>query len=516
MTTLPKLNIPIGTTFTNTGIKAASKQLTGLEGLAKQVTKTFVGVFAAAKIAEFGKASISAFANESKQAAIFGQTITSLGFAMQQSGITEYITKISEQTGILKDQLEPAFASLLRYTRNVSESQKLFGTALNVSAGTGKSLLEVSNALGRASQGNYTALVRLGAGITTANAKTLTFQQNLNILNSSFQGDAAAAANSFAGTLDRLKASAHEAMVTIGSGLAAAFTSLSGTAGSFHWIDTLGQKINGLIYDVTKFAIVTKDILGGLNPFNLKNWTGKNDVSGKIKSDVTKLDANFAKMKAQATGTDVSQYKVNNNLLAQAQKDLATQKQITAQKQAQLAAQKAQQVLTAASKVLDVQQAEIIAAQANATLSQDELDRLKLKQALLNDNAAAAAQFAQQVINDQIALARIQDPFGSMNTNIQAVIASLIEMQKQLLNVSNGLTGVSAAGTTYTNGVLLSSGAIVGKDQAGMGVLIPSPNAPTVNVGLTITDNTSGGTTVQQNNTLSGTPSWITRLNALP
>lgn len=519
------LNVPIITSFHDKGIKQATTSFIEFEGLAKKITKQITGLFAAEKIFQFGKNSINAFGAESKQAAVFSQTITNLGFAMQQSGIVEYITKISESTGILKDELEPAFSTLLRYTRNVSESQKLFNTALDVSAGSGKNLNEVATAIGKAYGGQYTALTRLGVGITSVDAKNRTFAQNMTIVANAFKGDSKAAADSYQGTLNRLKVSAHEASVMIGAGLAAAVASLgsafTGTNGQLSIFAKIAEKIFSVIQGVTEAIVNIKFFAEGL--FNPKNWFGGTKDWEKRNSEaIDKVRATFAKFKKDALGLGGKQSTLDAALLKQAQADLALQKQLTAQKQAQLAAEKAKSVLTAASKVLDTQQAEIAAAMLNGSLSQDEITRLQLKKALLDDNATAAGNLAQQVLATQINMLKLQqsDPFVSMNMNIQETIQSLIQMQSQLKNLgitpsTGGLSGTTAAGTQYTNGVALASGAIVAQDAQGFGVLAPSAGAPTINVVVSVDPNNGNINASTQNQSLQGTPTTISRINQL-
>lgn len=508
------------TEFKGMGAKQAESALGKLESTAKKVAVSFAGIFAIEKLAAFSKEAVNAFGAESKQAAVFTQTIQGLGFALQNSQIVEYINKISESTGTLKDQLEPAFGSLLRYTRSVSESQKLFNLALDISAGTGKGLLEVSNALGRAYLGNYTALVRLGAGITTTSAKGKTFEQNIQVLTAAFNGDAKAAAESFGGTLDRLKVAAHEATVNIGAGLAASLISLSqmGGNGSFSWLTTLGDKVNGFIYQITKFALTSRDILGGLNPFNIKNWTGQNNVGKTLASDIAKLDANFAKTKAQSLGLANQNNQATSTALSTLNKTLSTQKALTAQQQQQLALKKAQAVLDNAAKVLDVQQAEIVAAMMNASLTQDELLRLKLKQALLNDNATAAGQYAQQLIAAQVASLQLAaaNPFGAMNLDIINATKSLMDLAAALAALAvppqitqlGGLAAFQAKVAAVPTYESYASPWQFGGASADK--VYQSTNAQGVTV--TLIDATTGGVNaVTQNNSLNGTPATVTR-----
>jgi hypothetical protein len=87
----------------------------------------------------------------------------------------------------------------------VSKSQKIMRVALDVSAGTGKSLDSVVSALSRAYLGNNTAIGKLGVGIDKTKLKGMSFDQLLGTLNKTMGGQAAEAAGSYAGQLEGLK-----------------------------------------------------------------------------------------------------------------------------------------------------------------------------------------------------------------------------------------------------------------------------------------------------------------------
>jgi hypothetical protein len=79
----------------------------------------------------------------------------------QISGIHDYIAAMEISAAISDDELRPAFANLVRATGDVTKAQELMEVALDVSAGTGKSLDTVTQAMGRALNGSTTALNRL-------------------------------------------------------------------------------------------------------------------------------------------------------------------------------------------------------------------------------------------------------------------------------------------------------------------------------------------------------------------
>ena len=72
-----------------------------------------------------------------------------------------FIQRLSEQVGIVDDELRPAFAKLLRGTGSVAKAQKLLKIALDGAAASGKSVSTVSDAITKANNGNFTSLYRL-------------------------------------------------------------------------------------------------------------------------------------------------------------------------------------------------------------------------------------------------------------------------------------------------------------------------------------------------------------------
>jgi hypothetical protein len=68
---------------------------------------------------------------------------------------------LSNQVGIVDDELRPAFAKLLRGTGRVGKAQKLLKIALDGAAASGKPLSSISDALTKAFNGNFTTLYKL-------------------------------------------------------------------------------------------------------------------------------------------------------------------------------------------------------------------------------------------------------------------------------------------------------------------------------------------------------------------
>lgn len=177
----------------------------------------------ATKIAIDGvKAAIEDEAAQSKLATTL-QNVTNATNAQIKS--TEaYILKTSLAFGVTDEQLRPSLDRLVRSTKDVGEAQKLQTLALDIAAGTGKSLTQVTEALAKAHDGNFTALKRLGGGIDESILKSKNFDAATAQLAKTFEGQATKQAETFQGKLDRLKIAFDEGKETIGSFILDAIT----------------------------------------------------------------------------------------------------------------------------------------------------------------------------------------------------------------------------------------------------------------------------------------------------
>jgi len=98
--------------------------------------------------------------------------------------------------------------------------------ALDISAGTGKDLSAVSEALGKAYDGNLGALRRLGVGIDDSIIKSKNFDAAAAALSKTFEGQASKQAETFQGKMARLTVAFDEAKETVGSYVLDALTPL--------------------------------------------------------------------------------------------------------------------------------------------------------------------------------------------------------------------------------------------------------------------------------------------------
>jgi hypothetical protein len=138
----------------------------------------------------------------------------------------DYITKTSLATGVTDDELRPSLDRLVRATKDVTEAQKLQTLALDIAAGTGKDLGAVSEALGKAYDGNFGALKKLGVSIDESIIKSKDFDAATRVLATTFKDQANLQADTFDGKIRRLNVAFAEGKETVGAFILDAITPL--------------------------------------------------------------------------------------------------------------------------------------------------------------------------------------------------------------------------------------------------------------------------------------------------
>jgi len=130
-----------------------------------------------------------------------------------------YISVTQLRTGTSDTELRSSLGTLVRATGDLTKSQDLLNTAQDISVATGKDLGSVTLALAKASQGQFTALSRLGIPLDESTKKSKDFGKVLDLLEGQFGGAADAAANTFGGKLKIIQAQFGEIVETIGAAL---------------------------------------------------------------------------------------------------------------------------------------------------------------------------------------------------------------------------------------------------------------------------------------------------------
>jgi hypothetical protein len=447
-----QVKIDIATEFT--GKKGFKEAETSTDKLSKSVKKLAGGLllaFGTQKILAFGKASVKAFVEDDKAATALGQTLKNLNLAYgsQIGTVNGFISRLETQTGVLDDELRPAMDRLLRATGDVTKSQELLTLALDISAGTGKSVTQVSQSLQKAYLGQKQALGRLGVGLTKAELESSSFEEVQERLSVLFAGQASAAADTYAGSLAKLTIAGNNAKETIGKGLVDALK----TASSSTSTDELVEKINNaseamanFIREAGYFIEITKSIFD----FNNLSWTfqdprafqGMGNVSMTVSSQDTQKADLAARKKAEA------------ELLKIARAQAAAAAKIAKDKRIGLLIDKAKIALNKGEEVFDMDkiqnaaalqnQAELLAKSTTDTQRlqiANDTARLNVKQSILALEDAIAAKDEAAIVAATAKLnadLKVLGALGMQNVKLQDIKSILESLKpKDLINISN-------------------------------------------------------------------------------
>jgi hypothetical protein len=204
-------------------LQNGSKDIDSIGERAAEFGKKAAIAFAAAgaAIGAFAVSAVKAAAEDETAQRRLAETITATtgATAKQIEGVEKYIKQTSIAIGVADDGLRPAFTRLVRSTQDVEEAQKLLNLALDLSAATGKPLETISNALGRAYDGNTTALGKLGLGLDADIIKSKDFDAIFQQLTGTFGNFAEKESESTAKQLERVKIALDEAKESIGAAL---------------------------------------------------------------------------------------------------------------------------------------------------------------------------------------------------------------------------------------------------------------------------------------------------------
>jgi hypothetical protein len=222
-----KLQLLADTAQFSTGLNQASNDTQSftakVDKIVATAAKAFLGLATAVGTAAFaiGVSAVKAAIEDEKAQVSLAQTLRNTTKATdQQIAATEdYIDATARATGIADDQLRPSLDRLVRSTNDITKAQKLQALALDISSGTGKDLLTVTEALSKGLDGNLGALKRIGVPLDENIIKTKDFDAAVIALSNTFAGQAAAAAETFAGRMSRVQIAVDEAKEQIGFAL---------------------------------------------------------------------------------------------------------------------------------------------------------------------------------------------------------------------------------------------------------------------------------------------------------
>ena len=325
-------------TFDNKGLKKGKKEISTFEKQVKNFAKVFATAFSVRALTNYSKKAVQAFMADEKAAKSLEQQLKNTGYQFSSPAVELYISNLQKTTGVLDDELRPAFQQLLTVTGSITMSQDALNTAMNVSAATGRSLSQVTTALSRAYAGNTTGLSRLGAGLDKALLKSGDMDKIMAKLNEKFAGQSAARLGTYAGKMDLLAAAAANSQEIIGKGLLDALTALGDdnsieniTTGMENFATAISEVVVGLgqvgsklkdltnvpgvgnIFDVRNIPVIGAYIGGlrqiGRGAMPQQDRGGQERTAGRINAQQRKLEAQAIKNTVTLRKAEIDQLK---------------------------------------------------------------------------------------------------------------------------------------------------------------------------------------------------------------
>jgi hypothetical protein len=428
-------------TFDNKGLKKGKKEVSAFEKQVKSFGKVFAGVFSATALLNYSKKAVQAFAEDEKAAKALEIQLRNTGFAFAAPAVEDYIANLQRTTGVLDDQLRPAFQQLLTVTGSITKSQEALNTALNISAATGKSVEQVSAALTRGYSGNTTGLSRLGAGISKATLKAGKMEDILAELNQKFAGQAAARLDTYAGKMDLLKVAAADASEIIGKGLLDSLALLG-----------KDKNIENVSNAMTELATDIADITVGIGLL-ISKFTGLLESLGLKDISIKMLYGPLATILKQLGETERTKPTSNftYGLGSSATKDIERVKEITRLKtsnklrQDEINKMKAKSEVDKLEEKFNVERIALMKALGEATDAETKL-RIQAKIAILDNNEALAKKYLAEM-NAAKGATDLASAFGGAVLSLNSSKADITKYLNDLAALQNKQI---AAGTTVT------------------------------------------------------------------
>jgi hypothetical protein len=400
-----------------TGKKAFKQAETASQRMEKSVArlgKQLAGVFAASKLYSFGKASVKAFAADEKAARSLALALANTGNAFAAIEVEKFIGDLQRATGVLDDNLRPAFRTLLTATGDVRKSQQGLALALDIAAGTGKDLGAVSTALAKAYGGQTTALSRLGAGLSKATLASGDMDAITQALTDKFRGQALAAAEGYSGSIDRLAVASANAKEIIGKDLLDAMQLIAGKdgiGGATTAMEGFATQIGNAVYGIGVLIAKLKSIPGA--GFIADVLTAPTGLLALASNFGKNRKATAAGTPAQSPGQRKAIDKANADALKLAKSKNTLSKIDNSNTERKLKLTGDQLALQELEKKFDVERVGLFAALNQATDADTKLRLLSLI-AIKDQNAALAGQ-----------ITKVDETTDAMEAFRQAILASI-------------------------------------------------------------------------------------------
>lgn len=399
---LPDLFVNAVTTFDGKALAKGQRQIGGFEKSVKNLGKAFGVTFGAAALAQFGKASVKAFAEDEAAATRLTKAVENLGLGFEATRITRFIQDLEKSAAVADDVLRPAFQSLISTTGSVTKSQDLLNLALEISAGTGIDAAEVAKDLSLAYLGQTRGIAKYNTGLSKTELTAAGFLTIQEKLTAQYSGQNAARLDTYAGKVSAVQIAYGNLQETVGGALIDAFMKLAGDTTTEDLTESVDNLADSLAAVVELTGQVAAPFVGLAKLFN-----SASDAYVKLlyKATGTAFMGNVANR--QYGGAAADRYRAieetkNAKARAKAEADAAKrQKELLGLQKKSALAEKNKLSLSQAAAFFDSQRISIAAA-LKATYDKETKLRLEALMAIEDENGKLAIEKIEE-------LARLQN-----------------------------------------------------------------------------------------------------------
>jgi hypothetical protein len=487
------INIPLTSTFKNTGFKQAEKATTTLEKGLKRLALTLGTALSARKIAQFGKASVMAASDLeeaiSKVSVVFGRGSAEVEAFGKNSAAALGISSAAaiEAAGTYGNLLQ-AFGIGQREAQGMSTT--LVQLAADMASFNNTSIDQAITALRSGLSGETEPLKRYGVALQDVRLRTEALRLGLIkstkealtpgakaqaayelILKDTVlaQGDFKRTSDGVANSLKIIAASADNAQAIIGTKLIQSMDLLldrkDGVQNLANSFETMATNIGDIVLGTSSFLQQLQEIgklATGGRSFSLEGLRPNIPAIQLFRRALLQGRKDAATLQFKADALARANAKEQGML---ASKNLKIQKNTTKELDKQNKLKKDTNKLDKAGSMLDIEKIQIEAALQN-NLTDNERLRLRLMKALVNENATAAEILAGKLKDSQSELAKL----SNQTFNFKAP-SPFDEWEDAILRMQRMLAGLSVPSL---NGGSISGGQ-AGEDGAGSIEILATP-----------------------------------------
>lgn len=443
---LPNLIVSAVAEWNGKALSKGTSQINKFDKTVKSLGRTLGITFSAAALLGYSKKAVAAYGEQIAEAKRLEQALRNIGFQYATAEAEGFIDAIEKATGVNRDVLQPSFIQLAQVTKSTTIAQSMLNTAMDISAGTGMDLVSATKILSQAYVGNLKGLKQLNLGLTQAELSSKSYLEIEKLIAAQYAGQSKNAAESYAGSLARLKIAAEQASEQIGQALVSSLSTSSGGMDKLiDKVDNAADSISGLI---TNIAVLSKD-LGNLFS-NLPGAGVTEDIRRAVKNRLGKLSIGNLRNQVdillgrqggfpQGVPQDLRNLQANTEKAKADKEALKRQKELIAlQKKAQLA-EKNKLSLSKAAAVFDTNRISIAAA-LKATYDKETKLRLEALQAIEEDNG----DLALRKISELAALQKNAD-LAKLAGIKEISDSTLLAINTQVLNELNAINSSKMA-----------------------------------------------------------------------